>query len=90
MNSHLFTNRSRQISFLLLIFVGFMLLSGYTQAAGGGGVGIEVHIKDGLETQAIWVGLAILFGVYALMIFEWVHRAMAPPLRGLPAVRALD
>ena len=90
MNSHLFTNRSRQISFLLLIFVGFMLLSGYTQAAGGGGVGIEVHIKDGLETQAIWVGLAILFGVYALIIFEWVHRTLAAAVGGLLAVLALN
>ena len=90
MNSHLFTNRSRQISFLLLIFVGFMLLSGYTQAAGGGGVGIEVHIKDGLETQAIWVGLAILFGVYTLIIFEWVHRTLAAAVGGLLAVLALN
>ncbi|MGB0611989.1 MAG: hypothetical protein ACPGMW_05135, partial [Poseidonia sp.] len=90
MNSHLFTNRSRQISFLLLFFVGFMLLSGYTQAAGGGGVGIEVHIKDGLETQAIWVGLAILFGVYTLIIFEWVHRTLAAAVGGLLAVLALN
>ena len=90
MNSHLFTNRSRQISFLLLIFVGFMLLSGYTQAAGGGGVGIEVHIKDGLEIQAIWVGLAILFGVYTLIIFEWVHRTLAAAVGGLLAVLALN
>ncbi len=90
MNSHLFTNRSRQISFLLLIFVGFMLLSGYTQAAGGGGVGIEVHIKDGLESQAIIVGLIILFGVYTLIIFEWVHRTLAAAVGGLLAVLALN
>ena len=90
MNSHLFTNRSRQVSFLLLIFVGFMLLSGYTQAGGGGGVGIEVHIKDGLESQAIWVGLAILLGVYTLIIFEWVHRTLAAAVGGLLAVLALN
>lgn len=67
-----------------------MLLSGYTQAAGGGGVGIEVHIKDGLESQAIIVGLIILFGVYTLIIFEWVHRTLAAAVGGLLAVLALN
>ena len=90
MNSHIFNNRSRQISFALLIFVGFMLLSGITQAGGGSSVGLDIHIKEGLESQAIWVGLAILFGGYALIIFEWVHRTLAAALGGLLAVLALN
>jgi Na+/H+ antiporter NhaD/arsenite permease-like protein len=90
MNSHLFTNRSRQISFALLLLVGFMMLMGYTSAGGGGGVSLDVTIKDGLESQAIWVGLAILIGVYALIIFEWVHRTLAAAVGGLLAVLALN
>ena len=90
MNNHLFTNRSRQISFALLLLVGFMMLMGYSSAGGGGGVSLEVTIKDGLESQAIWVGLAILIGVYALIIFEWVHRTLAAAVGGLLAVLALN
>ncbi len=90
MNSNLFTNRSRQISFALLLMVGFMLLMGYSSAAGGGAIELEVHIKDGYESQAIGVGLAILFAVYALIIFEWVHRTLAAAVGGLLAVLALN
>jgi len=90
MNNHLFSNRSRQISFALLLLVGFMMLMGYTSAAGGGGVSLDVTIKDGLESQAIWVGLAILIAVYALIIFEWVHRTLAAAVGGLLAVLALN
>ena len=90
MNNHLFSNRSRQISFALLLLVGFMMLMGYTSAGGGGGVSLDVTIKDGLESQAIWVGLAILIGVYALIIFEWVHRTLAAAVGGLLAVLALN
>jgi Na+/H+ antiporter NhaD/arsenite permease-like protein len=90
MNNHLFSNRSRQISFALLLLVGFMMLMGYTSAGGGGGVSLDVTIKDGLESQAIWVGLAILVGVYALIIFEWVHRTLAAAVGGLLAVLALN
>jgi len=90
MNNHLFSNRSRQISFALLLLVGFMMLMGYTSAGGGGGVSLDVTIKDGLESQAIWVGLAILIAVYALIIFEWVHRTLAAAVGGLLAVLALN
>ena len=90
MNNHLFSNRSRQISFALLLLVGFMMLMGYSSAGGGGGVSLDVTIKDGLESQAIWVGLAILVGVYALIIFEWVHRTLAAAVGGLLAVLALN
>lgn len=90
MNSHLFTNRNRQVSFALLLFVGFMMLMGYSSAGGGGGVSLEVHIRDGMGSQAIWVGLIILIAVYALIIFEWVHRTLAAAVGGLLAVLALN
>ena len=90
MNSHLFNSRSRQISFALLLMVGFMMLMGYSSAGGGGGVSLDVTIKDGMESQAIWVGLIILFAVYALIIFEWVHRTLAAAVGGLLAVLALN
>ena len=65
MNSHLFTNRSRQISFGLLLFVGTMMMAGASRAGGGSGVGLKVTIEDAVQTQAIWVGPGILVAVYA-------------------------
>ena len=70
MNSHLFTNRSRQIAFGLLMFIGAMMFANPSRAGGGGGIGLEIHIKDGLENQAVYVGLAILIAVYILIIFK--------------------
>ncbi len=90
MNSHLFTNRTRQVSFALLLMTGFMMLMGRSSAAGGGGVSLEVHIRDGMGSEAIWVGLIILIAVYALIIFEWVHRTLAAAVGGLLAVLALN
>lgn len=90
MNSHLFNNRSRQISFALLLMVGFMMLMGYSSAAGGGSLSLDVHIKDGMESEAIAVGLIILLSVYVLIIFEWVHRTLAAAVGGLLAVLALN
>ena len=66
-NAHLFTNRSRQIAFGLLMFIGAMMVANPSQAGGGGGIGLEIHIKDGLETQAVYVGLAILIAVRKLL-----------------------
>ncbi|RJU95522.1 MAG: hypothetical protein DWC10_08110 [Candidatus Poseidoniales archaeon] len=43
-----------------------------------------------MKTQAIWVGLVILLAVYALIIFEWVHRTLAAAVGGLLAVLALN
>ena len=77
MNAHLFTNRSRQIAFGLLMFIGAMVVANPSQAGGGGGIGLDITIKDGLETQAVYVGLAILIAVYVLIIFETVHRTLA-------------
>lgn len=90
MNSHLFTNRSRQISFGLLLFVGTMMMAGASRAGGGSGVGLKVTIEDAVQTQAIWVGLGILIAVYTLIIFEWVHRTLAAAVGGLMAVLALN
>ena len=90
MNTHLFTNRSRQISFGLLLFVGAMMMAGTSRAGGGSGVGLTVTIEEAAKTQAIWVGLAILLAVYALIIFEWVHRTLAAAVGGLLAVLALN
>ena len=90
MNAHLFTNRSRQISFGLLLFVGAMMMAGTSRAGGGSGVGLTVTIEEAVKTQAIWVGLVILLAVYALIIFEWVHRTLAAAVGGLLAVLALN
>ena len=70
MNAHLFTNRSRQIAFGLLRFIGAMMVANPSQAGGGGGIGLDITIKDGLETQAVYVGLAILIAVYVLIAAE--------------------
>ena len=61
-----------------------------SQAGGGGGIGLEIHIKDGLETQAVYVGLAILIAVYVLIIFETVHRTLAAAVGGVVAMLALN
>ena len=90
MNAHLFTNRSRQIAFGLLMFVGAMMFANPTQAGGGGGLGLDIKIKAGLETQAVYVGLAILIAVYVLIIFEWVHRTLAAAVGGIVAMLALN
>ncbi len=90
MNSHLFTNRSRQIAFGLLMFIGAMMFANPSRAGGGGGIGLEIHIKEGLESQAVYVGLAILVAVYILIIFETVHRTLAAAVGGIVAMLALN
>lgn len=90
MNAHLFTNRSRQIAFGLLMFIGAMMVANPSQAGGGGGIGLDITIKDGLETQAVYVGLAILIAVYVLIIFETVHRTLAAAVGGVVAMLALN
>jgi len=89
-NSNLFTNKSRSISFGLLLFVGSMIYVGSSRAGGGGGIDLDLHIVEGLETQAVWVGLAILLGVYALIITEVIHRTLAAAVGGLVAMLALN
>ena len=90
MNNHLFTNKSRQISFGLLLFIGAMMFVNPSRAGGGGGIGLDINIKEGLETQAVYVGLAILLAVYVLIIFETVHRTLAAAVGGIVAMLALN
>ena len=86
-------SKSRTIAFLLLIFVGSMVIAGHSMAAGGAG-GTDVHLdltlNDGVKSEAIAVGLFILLAVYALIITEAVHRTLAAALGGLVAVIALN
>ena len=67
-----------------------MIYVGSSQAGGGSGIDLNLHIIEGLETQAVWVGLAILLGVYALIITEVVHRTLAAAVGGLVAMMALN
>ncbi|DAC69714.1 MAG TPA: citrate transporter [Candidatus Poseidoniales archaeon] len=90
MNGHLFTNRSRQVAFGLLLFVGAMMVANPSQAGGGGGISLDVNIKEGLENQAVYVGLGILLAVYVLIIFETVHRTLAAAVGGIVAMLALN
>ena len=90
MNTHLFTNRSRQIAFGLLMFIGAMMFANPTRAGGGGGIDLGIKIRDGLESQAVYVGLGILVAVYVLIIFETVHRTLAAAVGGLVALFALN
>jgi Na+/H+ antiporter NhaD/arsenite permease-like protein len=51
---------------------------------------LELNVKEGYESTAIWVGLGILLAVYALIITEVIHRTLAASLGGLFAVLALN
>jgi Na+/H+ antiporter NhaD/arsenite permease-like protein len=90
-------SKSKSIAFLLLIFVGSMVIAGHTMAAGGAGgtdvhleMGEDLNLKDGVKSEAIAVGLVILIAVYALIITEAVHRTLAAALGGLAAIIALN
>ena len=72
------------------MFIGAMMFANPSQAGGGGGIGLEIHIKDGLETQAVYVGLAILIAGYVLIIFETGHRTLAAAVGGVVAMLALN
>ena len=72
------------------MFIGAMMFANPSRAGGGGGLGLDIHIKEGLETQAVYVGLAILIGVYILIIFETVHRTLAAAVGGIVAMLALN
>tara|TARA_B100000925_G_scaffold266026_1_gene225542 strand:- start:1767 stop:3404 length:1638 start_codon:yes stop_codon:yes gene_type:complete len=67
---------------------------GQSMAAGAGGgendMHLEIHIKAGLESQALLVGGLILLAVYAMIITEVVERTLAAALGGLAAVLALN
>jgi len=86
----LFTNKSRQIAFGLIMFVGAMMVANPSQAGGGGGLDLGIELREGMGTQAVYVGLAILLAVYVLIIFEWVHRTLAAAVGGIVAMLALN
>ncbi len=79
---------SQYIAFGLLMFAGSMIFASNTHAAGGSSSSSLVEPID--SAQAVWVGLAILLGVYALIITEVVHRTLAAAIGGLLAVIALN
>ncbi|DAC55874.1 MAG TPA: hypothetical protein HA320_00275, partial [Candidatus Poseidoniaceae archaeon] len=91
--SLLFTRRhpAQLIALLSLIIVGTMYFVQSGFAAGGGdGIHLEITVKEGMDKQAVYVGLGILLFVYALIITEVVHRTLAAALGGLLAVVALN
>ena len=91
--SLLFSRRhpAQLIALLSLIVVGTMYFVQSGFAAGGGdGINLDINVKEGMEKQAVFVGLGILVFVYALIITEVVHRTLAAALGGLFAVVALN
>ena len=91
--SLLFSRRhpAQLIALLSLILVGTMYFVQSGFAAGGGdGIHLNITVKEGMDKQAVYVGLGILLFVYALIITEVVHRTLAAALGGLLAVVALN
>jgi len=83
-----------RLALLTLLSVGLLMFIGQSMAAGTGGgendMHLEIHIKAGLESQALLVGGLILLAVYAMIITEVVERTLAAALGGLAAVLALN
>ena len=79
---------SQYIAMGLLAFTGTMMFTTNSMAGGSSSGGSPFADID--NTQAVWVGLAILLGVYALIITEVVHRTLAAALGGLLAIIALS
>lgn len=63
---------SQYIALGLLAFTGTMMFASHSIA--GGGSSSSSGFQDIENTQAVWVGLGILLGVYALIITEYVHQ----------------
>ena len=78
---------SQYIALGLLAFTGTMMFTSHSIA--GGGSSSSAGFQDIEDTQAVWVGLGILLGVYALIITEYVHRTLAAAVGGLLAIIAL-
>ena len=82
---------SQYVALGLLMFAGSMVFASNSLAQGGStDVHLSLNVFEGKETQAVWVGLAILIGVYALIITEVVHRTLAAAIGGLLALLALN
>lgn len=78
---------SQYIALGLLAFTGTMMFASHSIA--GGGSSSSSSFQDIENTEAVWVGLGILLGVYALIITEYVHRTLAAAVGGLLAIIAL-
>ena len=78
---------SQYIALGLLAFTGTMMFM--SNSIAGGGSSSAAGFQDIENTQAVWVGLGILLGVYALIITEYVHRTLAAAVGGLLAIIAL-
>lgn len=78
---------SQYIALGLLAFTGTMMFTSTSMAGGSSSGASPFQSID--NTQAVWVGLAILLGVYALIITEVVHRTLAAAVGGILAILAL-
>jgi len=84
--SHL---RLQRLATSALLLCGVMIFIRSTSAEGDG-INLAITIRQGLEGQAVVVGMLILIGVYTLIVTEVVHRTLAAALGGLIAVGALQ
>ncbi len=81
--------RHRLMLFILTLATVSIVWTMRSSASGSSG-GLEVVIREGLESQALLVGALILLSVYVLIIFELMHRTLAAAVGGLVAVGALS
>lgn len=79
---------SQYIALGLIAFTGTMMFT--TSSIAGGGSSGASPFTDIESNEAVWVGLGILLGVYALIITEVVHRTLAAAVGGLLAILALS
>ena len=82
---HHFNSRVYRIFLSLLFVFSFFPLS--VSAAGSSSGGSWKAAE--MPSWAVTVAIIILVAVYALIVFEWVHRALAAALGGIAAVAAL-
>lgn len=81
--------RHRLMLFILTLATVSIVWTMRTSASESSG-GLDVVIREGLESQALLVGALILLSVYVLIIFELMHRTLAAAVGGLVAVGALS
>jgi Na+/H+ antiporter NhaD/arsenite permease-like protein len=81
--------RHRLMLFVLTLATVSIVWTMRSSASGSSG-GLDVVIREGLESQAVLVGALILLSVYMLIIFELMHRTLAAAVGGLVAVGALS